>query len=244
VQYQWNFGLNFFKSRLGSLQQIEDEDTLLSFWARVARSFSGCDLTFEKDKLVAVSGIVKVILDKLPPTTQYLAGFWSTNLEFQLLWRNVSGGTRLKPRPTQYRAPSWSWASIDEAVYFDANSSSRLISTVQNFSVELLGLDPTGQVKSGFIDLKGDHFLLLMGSMVISSRIQNPTTPNTSSKSTRNLPQRTHIRFTLIPRFNFQLTEYISCQFRSTNILGLEGSCYYSQQAKEGASLNELVFCI
>jgi hypothetical protein len=47
---------------------------------------------------------------------QYLAGVWKADLCYQLRWYCVRPGRR----PVKYRAPSWSWASVDEArIAFD-----------------------------------------------------------------------------------------------------------------------------
>jgi hypothetical protein len=47
---------------------------------------------------------------------QYLAGVWKADLFYQLCWCCARPGRR----PVKYRAPSWSWASIDEArIIFD-----------------------------------------------------------------------------------------------------------------------------
>jgi hypothetical protein len=41
---------------------------------------------------------------------EYLAGLWLKNIEAQLLWQVHSFGCS---RPAKYRAPPWSWASLD-----------------------------------------------------------------------------------------------------------------------------------
>ncbi|KAK3352091.1 hypothetical protein B0H65DRAFT_420661, partial [Neurospora tetraspora] len=79
-------------------------DSLL-IWNLVVDQYQTLDLTFDRDKLVAISGLAKMHSKFL--NTQYLAGMWLANLPEQLLWhRDLSQA----PRPySEYVAPSWSW---------------------------------------------------------------------------------------------------------------------------------------
>jgi hypothetical protein len=119
----------------------------------------------EKDKSVAVSGIAKAIQDKFKGL-EYLAGLWREDVESQLWW-GADGKSRT--RPQSYRAPSWSWASIDSSVRLPIKSSHHFTSFVEILEAvtKPLGTDPTGQVESGFI--------WLVGPMITLS-VRNPAT--------------------------------------------------------------------
>src|SRR5450432_2011825 len=56
-------------------------------WGTLISEYTSCSLTRPEDKLVALSGIVKI----MKQTTQdsYYAGLWKTNLPAQLLWRSA-----------------------------------------------------------------------------------------------------------------------------------------------------------
>ena len=85
----------------------------LRLWNLVVNQYQTLDLTFERDKLVAISGLAKLHSKFLD--TQYLAGMWRAHLAEQLLWVR-----RMGCRPCSYRgyiAPSWSWASIPTPVW-------------------------------------------------------------------------------------------------------------------------------
>jgi hypothetical protein len=78
-------------------------------WRVVVETYSGCNLTFEKDKLVAISGIARMMKEDLK--CEYLAGMWRKDLEHQLLWKIT------KPLNTgRRRFPTWSWVSRDTFV--------------------------------------------------------------------------------------------------------------------------------
>nr|AET07139.1 vegetative incompatibility protein 6 [Cryphonectria parasitica] len=84
-------------------------------WNEILHSYVRCGLTKPEDKFVAISGVVKDFADVVGD--EYLAGLWRKNLIDGLLWHvqeeELTGlyvpATRVEP----YRAPSWSWASVD-----------------------------------------------------------------------------------------------------------------------------------
>lgn len=76
-------------------------------WNAIVEQYTRCELTRAEDKLVALAGIVqrfgRVFKDEC------WAGMWRKELPSSLLWSVLGDGIR----PLQYRAPSWSWASVD-----------------------------------------------------------------------------------------------------------------------------------
>lgn len=108
----------------GRLDRIS---TCLTFWAKVVEAYSRRDLSWMRDKLPALSGVAcefSRIVNKgelaatgdMPPL-RYLAGLWDTGIHGQLCWRVASS-----PRSVlveEYRAPTWSWASVEGEIYMD-----------------------------------------------------------------------------------------------------------------------------
>ncbi|KAI1092051.1 HET-domain-containing protein [Rostrohypoxylon terebratum] len=86
---------------------------LLSEWSTAVQAYSTCNLTYPSDKLIALSGLandMSAILRELDPKYgSYMAGMWKLTMPDSLLWK-VKGPNH---RPSPYRAPSWSWASVD-----------------------------------------------------------------------------------------------------------------------------------
>ncbi|OCL01406.1 HET-domain-containing protein, partial [Glonium stellatum] len=82
-------------------------DDLFGLWAVAVDAFTGCGLTKEEDKLVAISAIAR----EMQPLMQcrYLAGHWEVDFVRQLAWTALN----FSYRASVYRAPSWSWASVD-----------------------------------------------------------------------------------------------------------------------------------
>ncbi|KAI8669600.1 HET domain-containing protein [Fusarium keratoplasticum] len=83
-------------------------------WELLTQMFCRCYLTKESDRLAAIAGIASQA--QLLLNDEYLAGLWKRQLPHGLLWKlqNMVGQDDLiVTRPTKYRGPSWSWASLD-----------------------------------------------------------------------------------------------------------------------------------
>ncbi|KAK4158930.1 hypothetical protein QBC43DRAFT_339585 [Cladorrhinum sp. PSN259] len=101
----------------------------LDGWTELLQSYSERQLTRRTDKLPAIHGLAQMIAQETFPgspfVSVYLSGFFRRAPPMQLAWRVDE---RQKPddgevlptsrRPSPYRAPSWSWASVDDPVKF------------------------------------------------------------------------------------------------------------------------------
>jgi hypothetical protein len=89
------------------------------FWEAIIYEYTTANLTFEKDRLVALAGVAKLMSRWMGEST-YLAGLWSNghhSLLHHLLWKTSSRGT-VPTRSATYIAPSWSWASVAATIVF------------------------------------------------------------------------------------------------------------------------------
>lgn len=82
-------------------------------WWKVVADYTQRSITSPADKLVACGAIAAEFVRVL--STKYLAGLWRDSLLNDLLWFKRPASANI-PRPATYRAPSWSWAAVDEAV--------------------------------------------------------------------------------------------------------------------------------
>ena len=134
--------------------QITDPTALrYSVWCKALNAYSHCDLTFpEKDKLTAISGLAR----RIGAAEDYVAGLWWNILPRELMWM-VSEGS-LKSRPSEYRAPSWSWASIDGPIISRepiAYASQSTLIEIIDIDIRHESFDRFGQVQHGSIKLNG-----------------------------------------------------------------------------------------
>ncbi|MCJ1401959.1 hypothetical protein MMC11_005176 [Xylographa trunciseda] len=93
---------------------VDAEAVDYRIWGQIVTKYSACDLTFPaKDKFVAISSIARNVC----AGDTYLAGLWKNDLPGQLNWVTDSQKIQCR-RASPWRAPSWSWASIDGPVFF------------------------------------------------------------------------------------------------------------------------------
>lgn len=82
-----------------------------SIWGTLVKLYSSCDLTMPDDKLPAFAGVAQLFQEVTGD--EYMAGLWRSSLLDQMDWRVYQPATR---KTSKYRAPSWSWASLDGPV--------------------------------------------------------------------------------------------------------------------------------
>jgi hypothetical protein len=123
-------------------------------WRQIVSVYSECLLTNERDKLVAIGGIAKQFAQR-QNLGQYLAGLWSNDLVTQLTWK--SWNPSKSSRPSQHRAPTWSWASLGGAIYLDYHSTKHMTPMVELGEVRMKCLDddPYGEVVAAKLKLTG-----------------------------------------------------------------------------------------
>lgn len=90
----------------------------------------------------------------------YLAGLWKDCFFIeQLLWSVRYGNKQINGQPSArssvYRAPSWSWLSIDADIVFSLSFKPSFIDIVEANIVLVDGSSPTGQVKQGTVSIRG-----------------------------------------------------------------------------------------
>ncbi|KAK3996172.1 heterokaryon incompatibility protein-domain-containing protein [Cladorrhinum sp. PSN332] len=136
------------------------EDVWADEWTRFVEDYSRCALTFAADKLVALSGIANLVCETR--SFEYLAGLWKTeNLAQQLCWSrsedHAAPQSVMDGRSHTYRAPSWSWASINEPIkhYGILQHFEKPIIKVSEATVVSKGASMTADVEAGHIKLRG-----------------------------------------------------------------------------------------
>ncbi|PMD30065.1 HET-domain-containing protein [Hyaloscypha variabilis F] len=87
---------------------LDQDKPILLCWYKMVNEFVARKLTFEVDRLPAISGIAKEIRSRIRGTYTYRAGLWQEDIHRGLLW-----STKGQALPgSQYSGPSWSWASV------------------------------------------------------------------------------------------------------------------------------------
>lgn len=139
-----------------SVDLAHPKDSMLSsetliFWARIVEHYSRCDLTIASDKLVALSGLADLF--QALTGQEYIVGAWKSRLSESLDWRVYEPRAKTS---SDYRAPSWSWASIDgPVVQCGISRGSVLLITVLDVQISRSNINLLGSVLGAFIVVRG-----------------------------------------------------------------------------------------
>ncbi|RKK98178.1 hypothetical protein BFJ71_g6896 [Fusarium oxysporum] len=155
-------GCSASPSRLNWQYKLPTPNSWETDWKQVVRLYSQRKLTMKTDKLPAIAGIAEYfsnIAATASIDSHYLAGLWRNNIIFGLCWQ-IDPRKGFQRREGQYRAPTWSWASLDSAIWFP--SVKYPLATFQNAHVTLDSHEsPFGKVTGGWIRLRARKYLLL-----------------------------------------------------------------------------------
>jgi hypothetical protein len=148
-------------------------------WHDLVQVYSEGQLTFAKDKLVALSGVARYFQKSKGDQYQYAAGLWRENLEAQLMW-HATGAMVPKdlPIPGKYVAPSWSWASSDRPVTWgskylvdpaDSNQSLTCLIHIKDVKVQSNGSDALGSLRDARLQICGTLFSSIIEACAASN---------------------------------------------------------------------------
>jgi hypothetical protein len=84
-------------------------------WQQIVEKYTACLLSKESDKLPAISGLAATTQQAVEDT--YNAGVWKSRLPQDLLWIHRRSKSTFV-RQSAFKAPSWSWASVEGPVTF------------------------------------------------------------------------------------------------------------------------------
>ena len=143
----------------------------------MVEEFTWLQLSFEEDRLPAFSGLAQRYQPLLK--SEYLAGLWREKLVPDLMWFTYPQyGIEGKPYPTnkpkKWRAPSWSWVSVEGPIlfakgyniseaeacaesvtYLDETKNVTCLVEIISAECSASSLDPMGTVANGRLVIKG-----------------------------------------------------------------------------------------
>ena len=137
-------------------------------WYAMVAKYSKCDITRGSDRLPALSGVAAVLAEAYDDS--YCAGLWPRGMVEGLAWSksldhlvgDPSPSTVLLTKPAEYRAPSWSWASVDGVVdfwFFQRGNSHDIrrcekLAHLRDYHVVPRGENPYGEVQAGWLRIE------------------------------------------------------------------------------------------
>jgi hypothetical protein len=132
-------------------------------WYALVDDYSRRSFTEESDRLPALSGLAREV--QRQKRWRYLAGMWEQDLNVALRWQLNRHQMKTHHRPKTFRAPSWSWASIEGHLkHWDPEVLPSNPENPRHFpgepkilsvNVETAAGDPFGQLLGGVLRLRG-----------------------------------------------------------------------------------------
>ncbi|KAH8760062.1 heterokaryon incompatibility protein-domain-containing protein, partial [Hyaloscypha sp. PMI_1271] len=130
-------------------------------WYKLASDYSSRLLTYEIDRLPAISGLARHLErayaeSSSNPPRRYLSGLWDDDLVPGLMWY-VDKGKIWKARSSAkpYLGPSWSWISHLGGVEWHTDPKYTQACEIVNANMGYATGDPMGRVTSGYLTIRG-----------------------------------------------------------------------------------------
>lgn len=123
-----------------------ERPTRYTSWYFMVEEYMVTNLTRGSDKLPAPSGMASRVAQHLPD--QYCAGIWRSELEYGLKWRADQG----RCRPQKWRAPMWSWASLDAPVQYPRTGDIACYRKPTQISLSNIHITPTAEDRFGALE--------------------------------------------------------------------------------------------
>jgi Heterokaryon incompatibility protein (HET) len=149
------------KTDLSITSPSNSNESIYSAWHKIVEYSSRLKVTFEQDRLPALSALAAITGEKLHED-MYIAGLWRKNLHRDLLWHKADAPLK---RTAGSTAPSWSWAAYAGRISYsvlhgEQHSETKFykvsIGEADILNVEWQGMNPNpfGEVQSARIDIE------------------------------------------------------------------------------------------
>lgn len=131
---------------------------LYEAWESLQSVYAKTHLSVATDRVIALSGIAKVFAEVLQDT--YVVGMWKSRLRINLLWHCAEDpSVRHTSHQLQYRAPSFSWLSLESEHYPGGHDASiddiECLYEIIDIRLEYTTADTTGPIQNGELLVKG-----------------------------------------------------------------------------------------
>jgi hypothetical protein len=146
--------------------------SLYDLWHRIVQAYSRRAITHSHDKLPAISAIATEF-GRLSGD-DYLAGLWRHNLLRDLLWTTTDPETDMSPK---WRAPTWSWVSVDNAVLYDQlppKDATVLAEITKAETVPLASVVPFGEIDYACLEITAPCLSLVLSEDSKRAELSEP----------------------------------------------------------------------
>ena len=150
--YQKITNTGLFKHGQAMVLMENDVHQRYKQWLDIVQVYAASSLAFDSDRLPALSAVAGQM--HLPEMGRYMAGIWENNMPRALLW--YSSRWAVPRRPSGYRAPTWSWVSVEAHIGSWLGNDEEAVKDVCHVlevATTLDGPDSYGQVRHGRLRL-------------------------------------------------------------------------------------------
>jgi hypothetical protein len=130
---------------------------LVHDWHQVVELYTTLDMTYEKDKFNAISGLARRV-NRME--SDYVAGLWMDSMVADMLWEVPDPSER----PHIWRAPSWSWASVNRKVKYvhELRNNSKVDSyfDILGGATVAAGENDMGELASAYLDIEAEFTIV------------------------------------------------------------------------------------
>jgi hypothetical protein len=159
--------------RLHAASVNPDRASLAERWRALVSTYSSLAMTYQKDKLQALSGLAQQVNRTMGDT--YVAGLWRGTLIGDMLWE----ANDPSERPSPWRAPSWSWASVINPVNYVSGLRDSPLGVTEYAKITEVVATPAGktlmgQLSSASLEVTSEFTLC---HLVIFSRDESMVAP-------------------------------------------------------------------
>jgi hypothetical protein len=138
------------------LISVDTAEKAFSLWHNQVMEFSKRRLTFQTDKLPAISAVAGHV--GAVTGSQYVAGLWKDNLIRDMCWERHMFESIKWEATKEWRAPTFSRASVQGNIFYNDNSIAGkgfYVSQVVDAKATKQGKPVYGQVIDGWVDMHG-----------------------------------------------------------------------------------------
>jgi hypothetical protein len=150
-------------------------------WRRVLNDYTKRSAEVEADRLPAIGGIAEEI--SRITGVEYKAGVWTNNILYDIMW--YTDTRDWLSRPKAWRAPTWSWASVNAPVsYGDIQDDATAVAAVHACDASPAhGHTAFGEVQAGSLEISGPFSLLGRDDVLALFETQNLAPPPPKSNN-------------------------------------------------------------
>ncbi|KAF1957221.1 HET-domain-containing protein [Byssothecium circinans] len=153
-------------------RRLEESSVIKIFaqWQVMIEKYTLTSVSFSEDKLVALAGLASIYGMRL--NSRYLAGLWKENLVLDLLWirDNVVYWTKSQHNSDTYRAPSFSWASIDRPVRYIHIKIDHQVIEFEKEDYKTVSEDLYGQISGALLHIRSQ---LIPATLILTGKKPN-----------------------------------------------------------------------